>query len=118
MRDVPERYQALYERTQAGMASPRQAIKMQCLECVSYDQDEVKACTDTGCPLYLYRPGKARATSSQACRRAGNTDGLCRWRESRATAKANALPNGPSLADRGPERPRGRVRAEIDHLGG
>lgn len=55
-RQVPESFSKLYERTQSGKASSRQAIKMQCAECVGYDRDEITNCTDTGCPLYYYRP--------------------------------------------------------------
>ena len=57
-REVPESMQNIYDRTQAGTASPRQAIKMFCLECVGYDREEVKVCSDQGCPLYQYRSGK------------------------------------------------------------
>jgi len=53
-RDVPERYQALYERAMTGR-SRRAAVRSFCLECVGYQSDEVKACTDPGCPLYPYR---------------------------------------------------------------
>ncbi len=55
-RDVPESLRKLYGRCLLGIVSPRQAIKMQCLECVSYVREEVELCTDKGCPLYAFRP--------------------------------------------------------------
>ena len=55
-REVPKQYQALYARTQTKKAGPLSAIKMQCLECVGFVRDEVIACTDSGCPLFQYRP--------------------------------------------------------------
>lgn len=56
IREPTETFRNLYERTQSGKAGPRQAIKMQCAECVGYDRNEITNCTDIGCPLYNYRP--------------------------------------------------------------
>jgi hypothetical protein len=53
---MPKLYQSGYERAINGKASPRQAIKAQCLECVGYERNEITNCTDTDCPLYCYRP--------------------------------------------------------------
>lgn len=55
---IPESWQKLYARTQSGKASPRQAIKMQCGECIGYDRTEIPKCSDFGCPLHKYRPFK------------------------------------------------------------
>lgn len=63
VRDVPIKYRKLYGRTQTGKASPRQAIKMQCVECTGYVRKEVTMCTDTQCPLYKYRPGFRDSTT-------------------------------------------------------
>jgi len=49
-------YRGLYRKSATGKASPRMAIKTQCLECVGGLRDEITNCTDLGCPLYLYRP--------------------------------------------------------------
>ena len=49
-------YRAGYVRATDGSASPRQAIKSFCLECVAYARKEVTACTAMACPLWLYRP--------------------------------------------------------------
>jgi hypothetical protein len=46
----------LFERVFCGEASPRQAIKAFCSECVGFDQSEIENCTATDCPLYAYRP--------------------------------------------------------------
>ena len=56
--NIPVKCRKNYERAVSGKASPRQAIKAQCLECVQYDRTEVTNCSDTGCPLYQYRPFK------------------------------------------------------------
>jgi len=60
--DIPKLYQSGYERAISGRASPRQAIKAFCLECVDYDNavEEIRLCTDGGCPLYAYRPYRER----------------------------------------------------------
>lgn len=57
---MPKLYQHGYERALRGKASPRQAIKAFCLECVGYERNEITQCTDTGCPLYRYRPYQRR----------------------------------------------------------
>ncbi len=67
-REIPKLYQKLYERAASGKASPRQAIRMQCLEGCGYERNEVTCCTDTGCPLYRYRPFQGRAKRpSESC---------------------------------------------------
>jgi hypothetical protein len=102
-RDVPKAMRSLYARIQAGTASPRQAIKLHCLACCGFERDEVFLCADGWCPLHAYRPQrKVRTTGPEAARRPRNTEGLRRWRESKAAAKANSLGNGPTLGDPGP----------------
>lgn len=54
MRTVPKKYKGLYAKAIAKK-SRKAAIRSFCLECVSYYPDEVKKCTDEGCPLYKYR---------------------------------------------------------------
>jgi hypothetical protein len=36
--------------------SMRAALNSFCLECVDYQREEIKACTDMACPLWAYRP--------------------------------------------------------------
>ncbi len=45
--------------TRTVLLSPIKAIRLNCLECVSWSAYEVKHCTAKLCPLYLYRLGKA-----------------------------------------------------------
>lgn len=61
--DMPEKYRKQYDRCTSGEASPRQAIKMQCLECWGWVLAEVKECDNYPCPLYRYRPFQSRAKS-------------------------------------------------------
>ncbi|MPZ47027.1 MAG: hypothetical protein GEV05_27410 [Betaproteobacteria bacterium] len=57
MRDrAPPKYAGIHTRALAGTASPRMAIRAMCLQCVSYDVAEVRACQITDCPLHKYRP--------------------------------------------------------------
>ena len=51
-REIPQKYQAMYKRRKK---SRKAAIRSQCLECVAYSENEVKLCTDDGCPLFSYR---------------------------------------------------------------
>ena len=54
--DVPISARQGYVRSALGEASPRQAIKAFCLECVYWIRPEVSMCTALACPLYEYRP--------------------------------------------------------------
>ena len=38
--------------------SPIKAIRAHCLECMGWNYDEVRNCTDPICPLYPFREGK------------------------------------------------------------
>ena len=60
---IPKLYQALYDRAASGQASPRQAIKSHCLECVCWQRKEISLCSALACPLYLYRPFQDPTTS-------------------------------------------------------
>jgi hypothetical protein len=67
---IPKLYRSGYERALSGKASPRQAIKAFCLECVGYERNEITQCADTGCPLYHYRPFQKRLRHApQSCQR-------------------------------------------------
>jgi len=56
-RDVPEKYRVLYEKAKSGQ-SRSAGIKAFCLECCNWDFNEVANCSDSGCPLFSYRPYK------------------------------------------------------------
>ena len=58
LEQMPKSCRAGYLRATRGEASPRQAIKSSCLECVGWERVEVRRCTDLGCPLWMYRPFK------------------------------------------------------------
>lgn len=61
---VPDSAQQIYLRAIKGEASPRQAIKSMCLECMDYDRVEIAGCTSTACPLNRYRPFQKSNTPS------------------------------------------------------
>jgi hypothetical protein len=54
IRDIPKKYRTLYNKAVSGR-NQAAAIKFFCLECVGYDSEEVKKCTDFGCSLYPLR---------------------------------------------------------------
>ena len=54
--NYPLKYRNIYERAVSGRASPRNAIKAMCIECFGGTASDIHNCTDTGCPLYPYRP--------------------------------------------------------------
>ena len=53
--DGPSRAK-LFQRVYSGSASPRQAIKAQCLHCAWLDEAVIRSCTATECPLWGFRP--------------------------------------------------------------
>jgi hypothetical protein len=54
-REVPKKYRGLYERAMQGK-SRKAAMHAFCLECCYWQIKEVQLCSDTGCPLFPYRP--------------------------------------------------------------
>ncbi len=53
--DAP-RFVKLFLRVYSGKASPREAIRAHCLECIGFEVAAVKDCGAPACPLYEYRP--------------------------------------------------------------
>lgn len=51
-RIIPKKYQKLYDKRNKSRKS---AIRSQCLECMYYESNEIKDCTDLGCPLHHWR---------------------------------------------------------------
>lgn len=49
-------YRTVMLKAYQGTASPRSAIKAQCLICVGYNRDAITHCTGHSCPLWAYRP--------------------------------------------------------------
>lgn len=56
LQQMPVSAKRAYLRAAIGTASPREAIKAFCMECVCWDRNEVRLCTGLPCPLFLYRP--------------------------------------------------------------
>ena len=52
---IPRAYRAVYDKATKGQ-SLRAAINSQCLECVCWQIEEIRNCTDLACPLYAVRP--------------------------------------------------------------
>ena len=57
--EAPESAKNTLRRAFSGSASPRAAIKAQCLVCVGYDRNAIRDCTGFSCPLWEYRPFQA-----------------------------------------------------------
>lgn len=56
IQEAPVSAQNVLARAFSGAASPRAAIKAQCLSCVGYDRSAITNCTGWRCPLWAYRP--------------------------------------------------------------
>jgi hypothetical protein len=54
--DAPPTCRRVLKLAYTGDASPRQAIKAFCLQCLAYNRADVAACTAPACPLFAYRP--------------------------------------------------------------
>jgi hypothetical protein len=52
----PTLFTGIFARAYGGAASPREAIKAKCLECIGFERAEITRCTSWGCPLWPYRP--------------------------------------------------------------
>lgn len=53
---VPSSARGILQKTFEGSASPRAAIKANCLTCASFDREEIRSCRVLLCPLWRYRP--------------------------------------------------------------
>ena len=52
---MPRSYRACYDKAISGK-SLRSAINSFCLECICWQIEEIRNCTDLACPLYAVRP--------------------------------------------------------------
>ena len=52
---TPNRCKGFYDKAMRGR-SLKMAVKAFCLECVCWQKEEIKNCTDVACPLYPYKP--------------------------------------------------------------
>ena len=73
---IPSKYRKLCDRVLAGTASPREAIKLQCLACFGYCQSEMVQCNSYLCSLYRYRPYQKSVKSSTGAVQQPNRDDL------------------------------------------
>ncbi len=55
VKDAPGKA-GLFQRVYGLRASPRQAIKAFCLECVWLDERAIRECAASACPLHSFRP--------------------------------------------------------------
>ena len=66
---VPESRKGIVEKAYRGTASPRQAIKAKCYECVGYEDMSrgVRECSSSACPLWAFRPGAGGKARNGGC---------------------------------------------------
>lgn len=53
---TPKKYQGVVEKARTG--SLKAVLRLKCLECGDYQQEEIRHCGITSCPLYSIRPFK------------------------------------------------------------
>jgi len=53
---VPSGSRWLFYKVYTGAASRPQCMKAKCMECSSFNRDEITNCTVKSCPLYNIRP--------------------------------------------------------------
>lgn len=60
-------FRGIVRRAYEGIASPRQAIKAKCIQCVCFDDvvNQIRDCNSTGCPLWQYRPYQDNSAENQ-----------------------------------------------------
>lgn len=74
--NMPESWRKTYLKAVGGK-NRAAGVKAFCQECVGYERAEVTACTDRGCPLWLYRPYRfAKNVNSERFEGAESTNGL------------------------------------------
>ena len=61
---MPRSYRACYDKAVSGK-SLRAAINSFCLECVCWQIEEIRNCTDLGCPLFSLRPYQGSAQNAR-----------------------------------------------------
>lgn len=58
MRLIPKKYRWGMYQIYTGKNSMKLAIKMKCLDCSSYQREEIKGCSVFTCSLHNFRPYK------------------------------------------------------------
>lgn len=59
LKSMPISCQGIYKAAMTGRSRAK-GVKAFCQECMGYERKLVRNCSDTGCPLYPYRPHKAK----------------------------------------------------------
>jgi hypothetical protein len=60
LRGVPDGCKRLYVSALTMKLSTKQAIKAKCMDCASFQKEEITECSVKTCPLYAYRPYQKR----------------------------------------------------------
>lgn len=60
---IPKVHRGLFARAPRSRAS---AIKAMCLQCVGFARADVRACSDTTCPLHSWRPYQLKESPDSA----------------------------------------------------
>jgi hypothetical protein len=76
-RSVPASARGTIQRAFDGTASPRAAIRAQCLACSNFQRDEITACTVVLCALWSYRPFQSARKPSKTARGSEISGGSC-----------------------------------------
>lgn len=88
MHPVPDNLKSLFESVEKGTASAHRCIKAMCHTCLNYNLADIKACTSKKCPLYSYRPGAKRpSTSVKRPMSEAALEGLKKYRENKLLQK-------------------------------
>ncbi len=63
---MPRSYRSNYDKAVSGR-SLRASINSFCLECVCWQIEEIRNCTDLACPLYAVRPYRLPQNGHEGC---------------------------------------------------
>ena len=58
VKNIPNRYRALYKKALSGKSTPSGVYKAKCYECCGFEDvtRRVNECESYGCPVWAYRP--------------------------------------------------------------
>lgn len=56
LRSTPDSARGIVDRALHHTASPREAIKARCLQCLNFDRKGITNCQSFNCALWHYRP--------------------------------------------------------------
>ena len=101
---IPESQRRIYIKA-VGRKSMAAAVKSFCYECVGYAREEVKVCSDLGCPLWMYRPGRSfyRKAKIERFSAIESTNGISDRAEAAESNLAQQLPSEAVSEERTPD---------------